>query len=700
MQVKTKENRLFRITIDQGGTFADGVMVDDKQNISVSKTPTNVEEPAKSIMNCIILLAEKLKMPVQELLSKTTTVSVGTTLGTNAILEGKGAKCCLIHTRGFRDTFELGRNIPKEDIYNLKTPAPRVLIPRYLRFGVEERIQYDGKVVTPLNENDVMEAVKKARDNKVEIPVVCFLHSYINPSHEEKAAEIIKSEYPNVVISSRILRRWIEYDRLSTATLAAYIKPIFTRFIKDLQKQLEESNFKGTLLFGTAMGDVTTAELAQENPANVISSGVANGVMMGRFLAENADFKNIVSIDIGGTSADIGVLYNRMAMTTTDSLEGDHKNAVESMDITSIGAGGGSVAWIDKLGVLHVGPQSTGANPGPACYGKGGQLPTTTDADVVMGYIAPDYFLGGRIQLNPGLAEKAIKEKIGSPLGIDIVQAAYSIQSLTESNMGEQIFLSIVQKGYDPRDFVLIAGGGAGPVHTVAIGKKLGMKQVYIPKYAAVFAALGGIVADYGYMLNRFFYQRDDQLDFNKAKDLYSSLEKEAVEIFARQKIKPNEMLVLRGAEMRYFGQLRDISIMLPAKKVGEPINKNTIKDLVAAFHRRHKELYGWGDPSLPVTISILKLRGTAKSKSFNMPKLPLSAANPDSALKRQRKAYFKELGGFVETSCYDGNKMKPGYIIKGPAIIEETTTTVVIPPACKAVVDAYENYLVSLPSK
>ena len=692
---------MFRITIDQGGTFADGVLVDDKQNLTVSKAPTNPQEPAKSIMNCIALLAEKLNLTLSEMLGKTITISVGTTLGTNAILEDKGAKCCLIHTKGFRDVFELGRNIPKQDIYNLKVSPPKVLIPRYLRFGVEERIQFDGKVVTPLNEKDVLEAVKKAKENKVEVPVVCFLHSYINPIHEEQAAEIIKAEYPNVVISSRILRRWIEYERLSTATLAAYIKPKFTGFIKALQNQLKESNFKGTLLFGTAMGDVTSAELALENPANVISSGVANGVAVGRFLAEQADFKNTVSIDIGGTSADVSVLYNRTPMTTIEGMVGDHKNAVESMDITSIGAGGGSIGWLDKRGVLHVGPESTGADPGPACYGKGGQSPTTTDADVVLGYIPPDYFLGGRISLNKDLAEKAITEKIAQPLGINTIEAAYAMKTLTEANMGEQIFLSIVEKGYDPRDFVLIAGGGAGPTHTPAIGKRIGMRQVYVPKYAAVFAALGGIVADYGYMLNQFFYRRDDQVDFGQMKSLYEALEKEAVDIFARQGINAEDMLIIRGAEMRYFGQLRDISINLPAGKVGDPMTETTLKDLVASFHRRHKELYGWGDPSMPSVINILKLRGVAKRAPFKLPKLSLSSSsNAKAALKRQRQAYFQELGGFVETPCYDGSKMQPGYVIQGPAIIEETTTTVVLPSECEAKVDVYGNYLVTLPSK
>jgi N-methylhydantoinase A len=687
---------MFEILIDTGGTFSDGVLVDEKQKISVAKFETDPADPVKSIMGCIARLAEECNLTERNLLGNTTTISIGTTLATNCILEGKGAKCCLIHTKGFRDTFELGRTIPKADIYNLKVLAPRVLIPRHLRFGVEERIQYDGQVITPLNENDVLEAVRKAKKHNVEVPVVCLLHSYINPVHEERAAEIIKAEYPNVVVSSRIMRRWIEYDRLSTATFAAYVKPLLTRFVETLQRRLNEAKFRGTLLFSTGLGDVTTADLALENPANVIGSGVATGALMGRFLAEQCGFENVLTFDMGGTSVDIGVLQGRVIATTTETVIGDQKNAVESMDITSIGAGGGSIAQIDRLGVLRVGPESAGADPGPACYGKGGQLPTITDADVVLGYIPSDYFLGGTIPLNQGLAEKAVKGKIAKSLGIDTVKAAYSIASMAEATMGERVFLSIVEKGYDPRDFVLVVGGGAGPVHAIAMAKRLGIKKVYIPKHAAVFSALGGAVADYGYVLNRFFYRRDDQADAKEMKALYDSMEKEAVAIFARQGISEKDISVVRGAEIRYFGQLRDINTTLPETRTGKPFTKATLKELSMAFHNRHQALYGWADPNLPVTIAVLKLRALARRRPFKLTKQSLSTKDPSGALKRKRQAYFKELDGFAETPCYDGDKLRPGNVIASPAIIEESKTTVVMPPGCKVTVDAYGNYLVT----
>jgi N-methylhydantoinase A len=688
---------LFRISIDQGGTFADGVLVDDQQALTVAKVETDPADPSNSIINCLALLAGERQIPLHRLLADTTTISICTTLGTNAILEGKGAKCCLLHTEGFRDTFELGRTMPKEDIYNLKVPAPRVLIPRYLRFGVRERLDYRGEEVAPLNEGDVKAAVGKAKQHGVEVPMIGFLHSYINPVHEEQAAEIVAADYPNVVVSSRVLRRWIEYDRLSTAAMAAYVKPRFTRFVRSLEDRLKAQDFNGSLLFGTAMGDITTAQLALENPANIIASGVANGALMARFLAEQCGFKNVVSIDMGGTSADIAVLAGRAVPTTTDTVIGDQKNAVESIETTSIGAGGGSIGRIDRLGVVRVGPESVGANPGPACYGKGGDLPAVTDADVVLGFIPADYLLGGSLVGEATLAQKAIRDKIAEPLGVDVVEAANNIVSLAETSMAERVFLSVVEKGYDPRDFVLVSGGGAGPVHAAAIARRLGIRHVYIPKHAAVLSALGGMAADYGYVLTRFLLKRDDRLDVAEVEDLFRAMEQEAASIFVDQGIRPEDMVVIRGAEMRYFGQLRDLTISLPEARLGTQFTPVNLAELISTFHERHEAMFGWGDPSLPVVIGLLKLRAVARRPPLVLKQDAGDSNDPRPAFKRDRPVYFKEVGDFVErTPCYDGRKILPGNVIVGPAIVEETATTVVIPPGWTAEVDAYDNYSLS----
>ena len=686
---------MYEIVIDTGGTFTDAILIDRERKISTAKFPTNVADPSASIMGCIGLLGQQHKLTEQEVLADTTTLVIGTTLSTNCILEKKGAKCCLIYTKGFRDIPELGSKIWQRDIYNLRLPAPSYLIPRYLRFGVEERMQYDGEVLTPLNKNDVLEAVRKAKEHHVEVPVICFLHSYINPTHEEKVADIIKTEYPDVVVSSHIVRRWLEYDRLSTAEIAGYVKPVTARFIRSLDKRMKDASFKGTALFITCAGGVASPELCLDNPTLLIGSGPAAGPLLGQFLGGLADFENVIVLDMGGTSSDVSMLPGRAITTTTQMKIGEYKNASESVDVASIGAGGGSIARLDERKMLYVGPESAGADPGPACYGKGGQLPTVTDADVVLGYIPADYFLGGTMSLNSSLAEKVIEQNIAKPLSIDTIEAARAISSLVEDNMTNEIFLVAVKKGLDPRNFSLVVGGGAGPVHAVSVAAKLGIKEVYIPKQAAVFCAFGASLADYKYILTRFLYHRDDQINLDTVKALYDSLEKEGIAILTRQGVAEKDMKLIRGAEMRYFGQLHDVNVALPETKKGEPFTEMTLKELIRKFHEQHRTLFGWSDPALPSIIATLKLQAIGMRPPVVLKKQPASSKDASAALKRKRRVYFKELGGFVETPCYNADLLRHGNVITGPAIVEETKTTVVVPHGAELAVDAYENYIV-----
>lgn len=688
---------MFEIIIDTGGTFTDAVLMDQDRRINTAKFPTDVAEPANGIMGCIGLLAQQRDLTEQEVLADTSTLVIGTTLSTNCLLEKKGAKCCLIYTKGFRDIPELGAKVRQRDIYNLKTPPPSYLIPRYLRFGVEERTLYNGDILTPLNEEDVLEAVRKAKEQGVEVPVICFLHSYINPAHEEQAAEIVKSEYPDVVVSSHILRRWIQYDRLSTAEIAGYVKPMTARFVRSLDKRMKDASFRGTTLFITCAGGVTTSELCLDNPALLIGSGPAAGPLLGKFLAELAGFKDVIVLDVGGTSSDLAMLPGLAITTTTQTRIGEYKNASEAVDVASIGAGGGSIARLDERHMLYVGPSSAGADPGPACYGKGGQLPTVTDADVVLGYIPADYFLGGAMALDTGLAERVIEAHIAKPLGLDTIEAAGAISSLVEDNMANEIFLEAVKKGLDPRNFSLIVGGGAGPVHAVAVAAKLGIKQVYIPRQAAVFCAFGAALADYKYILNRFLYRRDDEVDIEEVKDLYDSLEEEGVAILRRQGVAEKDMKLVRGAEMRYFGQLHDVDVAIPETKEGEPLTEETLKGLIRNFHEQHRALFGWSDPAMPTVLGILKLQAIGMRAPLELDKQPFSSKDASSALKRRRRVYFKELRRFEETPCYDADRLRHGNVISGPAIVEETKTTVVVPQGSELAVDAYHNYRITL---
>jgi N-methylhydantoinase A len=686
---------MYEIIVDTGGTFTDAILIDDERRISMAKFPTNHANPSASIMGDVKRFAEQRNCTIQELLRNTNTIVIGTTLPTNTIVEKKGAKCCLLYTKGFRDIPELGRRLPKDEIYNFRLPEPEFSIPRYLRFGVEERVNFYGGVVTPLNEGDVLEAIKKAKENDVEVAVVCFLHSYINPEHEEKAGEIIKKEYPNVVLSSHILRRFFEWDRLSTAALAGAVKPVMSRFIANLDDEFRKNGFKGTCLFTTCLGGVASPELCLDNPALVIGSGPASGPLLGRFLAKLNNFENVIVIDMGGTTFDISMLPGGTINVTPEMRVGDFVNALESVDVTSIGAGGGSIAWLDDRNMVQVGPASAGADPGPACYGKGGQVPTVTDADVVLGYIPADFFLGGLMTLDIDLAKKTIEKNIAKPLNLDIVAAAYTIAALVEDNMAQGIFLGAVQRGLDPREFTLVVGGGAGPVHAAAIASRLGISQIYVPRQAAAFCALGASLANYEYVLNHCIYRTEDQLNIDELKAWFHALEEAGMDALTRQGQTKENVRLARGAEMRYFGQLRDIVIFLPEIRSGEPFTEQTLKDLIREFHARHQAIYGWSDPGMAVAIATLKLRAVGTRRPVDLIKQPLSSKDVSAALKRKRQVYFNGHG--VSTPCYDTSRLNPGNVIAGPAILEDSTTTVVVPNGAQLTVDEYCNYIIRL---
>jgi N-methylhydantoinase A len=373
---------------------------------------------------------------------------------------------------------------------------------------------------------------------------------------------------------------------------------------------------------------------------------------------------------------------------------GEYRNGMESVDVSSIGTGGGSIAWIDNANVLHVGPSSAGADPGPACYDKGGRLPTVTDANVVLGYVPDDYFLGGTIALERGLSEQAIEAHIAKPLGLDLIKAAHAISTLAGDNMAQEAFMVAVQKGLDPREFGLVVGGGAGPVHATSVAERLAIRDIYIPKQSAVFCALGGALADYKFILNRFLLRRDDVVSVAELRGLFDEMEEEALNILGKQGVSEKDTRLIRGAEIRYYGQLHDIEVLLPEAPRGDVVSGETLKALVAAFHKEHRGIYGWSDPAMPVTIAQLKLRAIGVRRPIALKKQPVRSEDPSAAFKRNRSVYFSDLGGFADTPCYDGDRLGHGHVIEGPAIVEETKTTIVVPPAYVLTIDAYENYM------
>jgi len=681
----------YRILIDTGGTFTDGVCVDDSGNLFTAKAPTTPENLTTGTMETISALAKLCGLDRKQLLAQATMMVNGTTAGTNAVITRQGPKLGIICTKGFPDVIEL-RRAPKVDMFDWRMPFPKPLVPRRLRVEVEERINKRGEVLIPLNEDSVHEAVAYLKKQGVQAIVVALLFSFLNDSHEKRIAEIIKEDFPEAPcsISSAILPMIGEYERTSTAVIDAYIRPIINDYIHSLRDLLQKEGFKGELLFMQNNGGTGTWKVALDTPATLALSGPAAGpsaaTMIGGLYGED----NILSVDMGGTSYDILIIDKGRFLTKTESMIADNRFSMPVIDVHTIGSGGGSIAWFDVSNTLHVGPRSAGAVPGPACYDRGGEEPTVTDANVVLGYISPEYFLGGKMSLRKDLAEKVIKEKVADRLGVSPVEAAAAIYKIINSTMADGTRQTFTQQGYDPRDFTICAAGAACPAHAIKIAEDLGISKIMIPKHAPVYCAFGMSGADLKHDYSRFYFTSTKDLDLERLKNLYDEMESEGLATLEREGV-PEELRALeRSMMVRYHGQYREIESKWPSG----PINKKGIEDGIAAFHARHNELYGYSDKDYPIDFTAWKSTAIGKISAPKLQPLEKGGKDPSGALKGKRDAYFEESDGFVETAIYDGDKLTYGNILEGPCIVEETMTTIVIPPGNKLRVGEYGDYL------
>jgi N-methylhydantoinase A len=681
----------YRITIDNGGTFTDGVCVDDKGNMITSKSPTTPEDLSIGTLNVIDNLAQLLKLDRRTLLSQASTIVNGTTVGTNAIITRTGAKLGIIATKGFPDVIEL-RRAPKVGMFNWREPFPEPLVPPRLRVEVEERVDSKGNIVIPLNEMSVHKAVAYLKKQKVEGIVVALLFSFLRPEHERRVAEIIREDFPEayVSLSSTILPAIGEFERTSTAVVDAYIAPILTKYIKSLRDFLKKEGFKGELLFMQNNGGTGTWDVALERPATLATSGPAAGpsaaLSIGNLYGEN----NLLSVDMGGTSFDVLIIDKGNYLTKMETFIAETRFSLPVIDVNSIGAGGGSIAWFDVSNTLHVGPRSAGSVPGPACYDKGGNEATATDADVVLGYISPDYFLGGAMKLRKDLAERAIKEKVADRLGFSIVKAAAAIHKIINSRMADGISQTFTRRGYDPRDFTVCAAGSACPVHVLKIGQELGMSRVLIAKVAPVYCAFGMTGADFKHDYTRFYFTNRNNLDPNVLKKLYDEMEAEGLATLDREGVPKDRQELIRHMELRYHGQFRQLSVPWPSG----PIHEDTLAAGIANFHAKHREIYGYADENYPIDFMTWKLTAIGRVLVPEYKKIRQGDKDPSSALKGERDAYFEETEAFVKTPIYDGDQLMSGNILDGPCIVEERLTTVVIPPTFEMRVGEYGDYI------
>ena len=682
-----------RVAIDVGGTFTDCLVLDQQGRLREFKALTTPQDPSRGLMECLEKAARAEQKSLPEFARTLEYIIHGTTLATNALLTGRGAKIAMLTTEGFRDEVEIRRGFKniRTSMYNLQVPPYKPIVPRYLRLPVRERMLYTGEVETPVDVSSARAAVEKCRSEDVQSIAICFLHSYANPENERKAAEICRETFDGkvyITTSHEILPVWQEYERFSTTLVSASIGPIVSNYLLSLEQRLADIGFKGSLLMVRADGLVQSATHSRRQAVSLINSGPAAAPSAALFFAGPSGQQDLISIDMGGTSLDVCMIRHGEIPTTTESWIGDERVAIKMVDLHSIGAGGGSLAWIDSLGLLRVGPQSAGADPGPACYGRGGDRPTVTDADVLLGYLPTDYFLGGEIALDAERSRQAV-QSISAALGLTEIETAQAIYQSVNSLMADQVIELSTKRGLDLRDFALVVGGGAGAVHAAAVAELLGIPSVIIPKYAALYSAFGMFAMDVGREYSRTQIARADKLDLQQVEALYQDLIERAAADFRESQMDPAQMILARTVHMRYAGQFHEIELPLPS----DFRSAADVEAVVKAFHARHKEIYTFDLPFRAVEFLTFRLRATAP-RSFGLQILPLAQGDkdPKSAFKRTRRCWFGKES--VDTACYDGERMLAGHVLFGPAIVEEKATTVVVPKGFTATVDAAGTYL------
>ena len=681
-----------RVCIDVGGTFTDCLVMDESGLLQKFKASTTPSDPSTGLMNALKKAARHYGVEIGEFLGQIEVLVHGTTLATNILINGRGSKAGMITTKNFRDSIEMRRGIKPVEVslYNLFIPPNRPLIPRSRRIGVEERTLFDGSIMTPLNEEEVRAAAKKLQAQDVKSIAVCFLHSYANPKSEQRAAEIVREVAPEIFVSAshETLPIWREFERFNTTAVGSYVGPAVARYLTSLEKVLKDTGFKGTFLMMLANGLVQNVTECIRRPVFLLHSGPAAAPSGAVYLGKHLGEKNLLSVDMGGTSFDVCMIEKGEIPTTTEHWENDQRVAIKMVDITSIGAGGGSMAKTDALGLLRVGPQSAGADPGPACYGNAEDA-TVTDANLILGYVPADYFLGGEMKLDEKASRRAMKP-VMEKLGLDEKSAAEAIFRTVNANMANKITEVSTKRGHDVRDSIMIAGGGGGPIHGGFIADSLGIKRVVVPPVAALYSAFGMFAMDIGQDYARSFVSRCANADIEGINRVYGALEAEALTAFKQHGVPPDKVILKRSADLRYVGQFHEVEVDM----AGGKITREAVDAAAAGFARKHEELYTFAMPWKAVEILTLRLKATTPNAPFALPQVAKGDADPKPALKRRRTCRFD--GRDVDTPIYDGEKVLAGNVISGPAIIEETTTTVVIPQAYVCSVDKYKNYILT----
>lgn len=691
---------MIRLGVDVGGTFTDLVLIDDASGkISLNKVPTTPEDPSIGVIDGAMEICDTAGVKPADVRQ----FFHGTTIATNIVLEHNGARAGMITTEGYRDILHIARH-KRPYNFSIQQDLPwqrHPLVRRRYRLPISERIiAPDGEIQKPLDEQAVRESVRKLKQSGVEAVAVCFMFSFLNPAHEKRAGEIIREEWPEVYmsLSHEVIPQYREYERFSTTCLNSYVGPKTANYVRNLDQKLKERAFHAELHLMQTNGGVATAQGAVERPVTLLMSGPVAGLIGGIWASKLAGYDNAITLDVGGTSADIGVApEGRMTMKhLLDTKIGDYQAMVPMVDIDTIGAGGGSIAYVDKGGVFRVGPKSAGAVPGPCCYGRGGELATSTDCQAVLGRLNPDNFLGGRMGLRTDLSRKAIQDQLCGPLGMNVEEAALGAIKILNHSMIQSIEMNSVRKGYDPREFALVAFGGAGPLQACELAQELAIPLVLIPPSPGLTSALGLLATDLSYDFSRTQLQLLSDPDLARIAADYRDLEALAAERLDADDIPPQDRVFVRVAECRYQGQGYELRVDI----TGDPSSPDFIANLIEAFNQAHDREYGRHFTDKDVELVNVRVIGIGKIPALKTNELASGSAEPDAdALSSHRDVVFEVDGAprSLSTPIYDRARLKCNNVIVGPTIIEQTDTTTVVPPGFVAEVDRFGNLLIKL---
>ncbi len=689
----------FRVGFDVGGTFTDFALQAGDGRLLTGKRLTTPHDPARA---CVEGLRELVAAAGLDWPALTQAVH-GTTLGSNVVIERKGRNVALLTTRGFRDVLVIGRE-KRYQLYDLFIEKPPPLVPRSRTREVTERIAFDGEVLTPLDEAEVRGVVRALAKDGITSLAICFLHAYVNPAHERRAAEIVREEAPHIAVSlssdvSPVIR---EYERTSTTVVNAYVMTAVRDYLERLERALDDLGYRGRLFVMQSSGGIATAETMARFPVRMIESGPAAGALMAAAYGKLTGHRDLVAFDMGGTTAKLSLVVEGRPQTIREFElhrvrlqpgSGIPMN-IQAIDLVEIGAGGGSIARVG-MGVISVGPDSAGADPGPICYGLGGSEPTVTDANAVLGYLNPDYFLGGRMRLDVEAARRGIEARIARPLGLSVAQAAWGIHQIVNTNMELATRVVSIERGYDPRRLAFAAFGGSGPVHGCRLAQALGIPRVILPAAAGVTSAIGLLAADVKFDLSRSYVTRLGRLDAAYLRRIVEEMVATGTEV-VREAGVSGPLTVERTADLRYVGQGYELTVALP----DDPVDDGIAARLREAFNAVYAHRYGYADPDAEVELITVGVAVLGAGPEVRLPAHRPGTRHVDEARKPDRAVYFPERGEYVPCPIYDRGRLPTGARVAGPAVVEEAESTTVLPPGALAEVDPWANLLVSFEAR